>query len=88
MKMVFISYYAVLQNLAASLFYDAGSINVNANPYMTTSNERSLSGAGIGLAGNFDAFDWRLTLAWRNGDPSTSEPDKSPRFWAQAGWRF
>jgi hypothetical protein len=49
---------------------------------------RQQSGAGIGLAGNYDVLDWRLTLAWRNGDPSTSEPDKSPRFWAQAGWRF
>jgi hypothetical protein len=49
---------------------------------------RQQSGAGIGLAGNYDVLDWRLTLAWRIGDPSTSEPEKSPRFWAQAGWRF
>jgi hemolysin activation/secretion protein len=80
--------YAILQNLAASLFHDAGSITVNTNPYLSTSNKRSLSGSGVGLAGNYDSFDWRITLAWRNGDPSTSEPDKSPRLWAQAGWRF
>ena len=80
--------YAVLPQMAASMFYDAGAVRVNAKPYLLTSNERSLSGVGIGLAGAYDAFDWRMTLAWRNGEPSTSEPDKKPRFWAQAGWRF
>jgi hemolysin activation/secretion protein len=81
--------HTVLSNLAASVFYDAGFINVNTNPYLTTSNDRNLSGSGVGLAGNLDALDWQITLAWRNGgDPSTSEPDKSPRVWARAGWRF
>lgn len=80
--------YAVLPKMAASVFYDAGSVSVNANPYLATPNERHLSGVGIGLAGAYDAFDWRMTLAWRQGDAATSEPDKRPRFWAQAGWRF
>ena len=48
----------------------------------------SLSDAGIGLAGVYEAEDWRMSLEWRNGEPSTYEPDKEPRFWAQAGWRF
>ena len=80
--------YAVLPQMAASVFYDAGSINVNANPYLPTANKRSLSGAGVGLAGVYAALDWRMSLAWRTSEAATYEPDKKPRFWAQAGWRF
>ena len=80
--------YAVLSQVAASVFYDAGSINVNANPYLPTANKRSLSGAGVGLAGVYEALDWRMSLAWRTSEAATYEPDKKPRFWAQAGWRF
>lgn len=80
--------YAFMQQMAVSVFYDTGSINVNTNPYLTTDNKKSLSGAGIGLAGAYEALDWRMTVAWRNGEAATAEPDKKPRFWAQAGWRF
>ena len=80
--------YAVIPQMVVSVFYDAGSVTVNTNPYLTTDNKKSLAGAGIGLSGEYEAFNWRTTLAWRNGDPSTAEPDKKPRFWVQAGWRF
>ena len=80
--------YAVIPQMAVSVFYDAGSVSVNTNPYLTTDNKKSLAGAGIGLSGEYEAFNWRTTLAWRNGDPSTAETDKKPRFWVQAGWRF
>jgi len=80
--------YSVLPNLTASLFYDSGSISVNVKPYLATSNKRSLAASGIGLAGNYAAFDWRITAAWRDGEPARSEPDRSPRVWAQAGVRF
>lgn len=80
--------YAFMQQMAVSVFYDTGSINVNTNPYLTTANKRSLAGAGIGLSGAYNGLDWRMAVAWRNGEVSVSEPDKSPRFWLQAGWRF
>lgn len=80
--------YAVIPQMAVSVFYDAGSVKVNTNPYLTTENTKSLAGAGIGLSGEYEALNWRTTLAWRNGDPSTAEPDKKPRLWVQAGWRF
>lgn len=81
-------HYAILPIMTGSVFYDAGSVAVNAKPYLTTPNERSLSGAGIGLSGTYRAFDWRMTMAWRDGKPASSEADKTPRFWAQMGWRF
>ena len=80
--------YALMQQMAVSVFYDAGSIAVNADPYLTTANKRSLAGSGIGLSGAYSALDWRMAIAWRNGEVSVSEPDKSPRFWLQLGWRF
>ena len=80
--------YALMQHMAVSVFYDAGSINVNANPYLKTENKRSLAGSGLGLTGAYDAWDWRLAVAWRNAEVSVSEPDKSPRVWLQVGWRF
>jgi hemolysin activation/secretion protein len=80
--------YAVLLQVAVSVFLRCRQVNVNTNPYLTTANKKSLAGAGIGLSGEYEAFNWRTTLAWRNGDASTAEPDKKPRLWVQAGWRF
>lgn len=80
--------YAFMPHVAASVFYDAGGIAVNANPFLITSNHRYLAGAGLGLAGSYKAFDMRATVAWRTTSNSVSEPDKTPRFWLQTGWRF
>lgn len=80
--------YAFMPSVAASMFYDRGAVRINAKPYLLTANDKQIGGGGIGLAGNYAALDWRVTLAWRNGDAATAEPDKKPRLWAQAGWRF
>lgn len=80
--------YALMDQLSASVFYDVGEITVNARPYLATDNTRGLSGFGLGLAGSYKALDWRLATAWRHTGTSESEPDKTPRLWAQVGWRF
>lgn len=80
--------YAFMPQIAASVFYDAGGIEVNADKFLTTDNTRSIAGYGLGLSGYFKAFDWRAVAAWRTTGDAVSEPDKTPRFWFQAGWRF
>lgn len=79
---------SISNSMVASVFYDAGAVQINSNPYLTTSNERTISGSGIGLSGTHVGVDWRVMMAWRDTGPSTSEADKSPRLWAQASLRF
>jgi hemolysin activation/secretion protein len=52
-------------------------------PFLTTVNDKQLSGYGIGLSGNIDAFDWRFSWARRGGVAATAEPDKAQRLWLQ-----
>lgn len=81
--------YAAIPGLTGSVFYDAGSVRVNRNPFNTARNHRHLSGYGLGLATTIDNLSLSATLAWRGPSESpTSDVDKSPRFWAQAVWRF
>lgn len=80
--------YQVLPWLNASVFYDAGKVQVNSLPFLTTANDKQLSGYGIGLSGNIDAFDWRFSWARRGGVAATAEPDKTQRLWLQGSWRF
>lgn len=80
--------YAFMPQIAASVFYDAGGIEVNADKFLSTDNTRSIAGYGLSLSGAYKAFDLRATAAWRTTGDSVSEPDKTPRFWFQAGRRF
>ena len=80
--------YAFIPNLYGSVFYDAGTIRVNRDAFLTTSNLRHLSGAGIGFGGSYRAFDWKTSIAWRNSGEPVSEKDKSPRIWLQGSMRF
>lgn len=80
--------YALMPQLAASLFYDVGGIEVNANKFLTTSNTRDIAGAGVGLSGYYKNFDWRAVAAWRTTGDAVSEENKTPRLWVNAGYRF
>lgn len=80
--------YAIAPWLSANVFHDHGRVEVNAKPYLTSANTLHRSGNGIGVVGNYGDFDWRAYAAWRGNEASTAEPDKRPRFWLQAGWRF
>jgi hemolysin activation/secretion protein len=67
-------------------FIDAGSVVLNKNPWTTDSNQRSLSGAGIGL--NWAAankYQVRLAYAHKLGNEAArSAPDANDRLWLQA----
>ena len=81
--------HALVPGWQGSVFYDAGGVSINHRPYIAGSNQRRLSGYGIGVATSFDAFSVSATLAWRGGSAApTSERDKSPRLWVQGTWAF
>ncbi len=67
-------------------FVDAGRITVNKDPWFPGDNQRTLSGAGVGLTWS-EPGDWsvRTYYAWKLGsEQALSAPDKSGRFWIQA----
>lgn len=80
--------YAFSPSIVGSVFHDHGEVSLNARPYLSTPNTLRRSGNGFGLTGSYGSFDWRASVAWRDGKAGTAEPDRLPRMWAQAGWRF
>ncbi len=79
-----------LPNLQGVVFYDAGSVRINHNPFVSGENSRNISGAGVGANANFFGLQLNGYVAWRMSDsPPTSEPaslDRKPRVWVQASW--
>ena len=78
--------------LQGVIFYDAGSVTINRNPFAVSSNNRTLTGAGFGTNANFSGLQLKAYLAWHgSGGQPTSEPaaiNHSPRVWVQAGKQF
>jgi hemolysin activation/secretion protein len=71
-------------------FVDAGAVTQNKRPWTSDDNHRTLSGAGVGAvwseAGNFMV---RAYYAHKLGSGAAlSAPDRSGRFWLQAGKYF
>ena len=66
-------------------FVDTGTVTVNKNPWTTEQNDRTLSGAGIGVNWmDYNNFSVKAYCAFKLGNESaTSAPDKSGRFWIQ-----
>lgn len=72
-------------------FMDAGRITVNAKPVVAGDNRRSLSGGGLGLRYQRQAWSADMALAWRTlGGRSLSETnsDPKPRVWLNVEYRF
>ena len=75
--------------LQGSLFYDAGKIKTSRipSPYLTESNTRFLSGAGVGINAMFAGGQFKADLAARgSGGQPTAEPttmDRKIRLWAE-----
>jgi hemolysin activation/secretion protein len=67
-------------------FVDSGSITLDKSPWSAGSNQRNLSGIGVGL--NWfaaDNFQVRLAYAHKLGDEAArSAPDANDRLWLQA----
>ncbi len=67
-------------------FFDYGGVLRHKNDYdPTTTNWRSLSGAGIGLLWTRDRdYAFRLDYAWKTcGEVATADTDKNGRIWLQ-----
>jgi hemolysin activation/secretion protein len=79
--------YSFLNDLTASVFYDAGwgRINVDPVPGLGENNVR-LRGYGLGLTWiRPGSFSVRTSVAWRDTGPPTSDPhDRKPLVFAQA----
>lgn len=77
---------------APYVFWDAGSVRTNARPAAAaTNNKRSLSGAGLGLRYQGDAWNADVVLAWRSnlgGAPQADTNEPTPRIWANVAYRF
>ncbi|MDB5964831.1 MAG: ShlB/FhaC/HecB family hemolysin secretion/activation protein [Polaromonas sp.] len=84
---------ALLPNLQGTLFYDFGTIRINKSTFgPAASNNRKLSGAGVGLNATLSAVQLRAALAWRvDGGLPTSLPAsqvKTPTLLLQASLAF
>jgi len=79
-------------SLQGVLFYDAGSVRVNRNPFAAGANTRHISGAGFGANANLAGVWVKAYLAWRTrGGQAASEPvslNRNPRLWVQASMQF
>ncbi|MBE0612031.1 MAG: ShlB/FhaC/HecB family hemolysin secretion/activation protein [Burkholderiales bacterium] len=66
-------------------FADSGSVTHNKNPWAAGENDRTLSGAGIGLTwADYNNFAANLYWAQKLGsEKATSAPDENGRFWFQ-----
>ena len=80
------------QSVQGVLFYDAGSVDINRNPFAAGANTRNLSGTGIGANAKIAGAQIKAYLAWRTGgELPTSEPaaiNRNPRLWVQGGTQF
>ena len=81
------------EKLQALLFFDAGTVTVNKDAYITdAANTRNIAGAGFGLNASFKALQFKSAVAWRlHGGPALSEPiseDSNPRLWVQLSSTF
>ena len=70
-------------------FIDVGHVKVNKHPWDNSKNERTISGAGLGLIGNWKDFSVRLDYAWKlTSEKAVSDDDCNGRFWLQCTKKF
>lgn len=78
--------------LQGVMFFDAGSVVINRDPYLSGSNTRFLSGGGVGVNAKVFGIDIKADLAVRgSGGQPVSEPatmNHKTRFWLQLGKQF
>lgn len=85
--------HAFAPTLQGVMFYDAGSVSINSNPFVAgTDNTRNISGAGVGINATLADIQIKTCMAWRtSGGQPTSEPvtlNRNPRLWLQASKQF
>jgi len=78
-------------DVVGTLFYDFGHVTKNHDNSLVNAqnNQRSISGYGVGLNfGYGDKYLLKLAVAWPGAGISENEPNKKPRFLAQAIFGF
>ena len=80
--------YQLTSWLAASAFYNIGEGRRVHDPYTGGDNNVDLSGYGIGLEVSKDSIFAEVVAAQRLTEAAVSAPDREPRVWFGAGWRF
>ena len=77
-------------NMAPYAFYDAGQVTTNTTTWAQGTNEREISGYGVGVRYNDKVWSVDAALAWRDkgGLPLSDSQERNPRLWVTAGWRF
>jgi hemolysin activation/secretion protein len=86
--------HAFTPTLQGTLFYDRGEVTINKHPFGApdSPNQRSLSGAGMGVNTSLATVQIKASLAWRtSGGQPTSVPSaaaNSPTLWVQAATYF
>lgn len=79
-----------MDSFAPYAFYDGGQVKTNKSPWVAGTNDRDLSGYGVGVRYNDSKWSVDAAVAWRDqGGLATSDTeDRNPRLWVTAGWRF
>ena len=81
--------YSPAPNWQASLFNDAAQGRLQHAPLSHANEDRRLSGAGLGLSyAGIGGLVVQAVLAWRTGEPPTSDVDRSPRGWLRVSQPF
>lgn len=75
--------------LQVAVFFDAGEVDFNHDPYVAGREDVALRSVGFSLTGGYEKFLGKLTVAWNAGtDDATTAPDKDPRVWGSIGYNF
>ncbi len=71
-------------------FYDSGRVTINAEPWATGTNSRTLAGGGFGLRYQQSGWSVEALVAWRTegGKPLSDIEDKRPMGWFNLGYKF
>lgn len=75
-----------LRQFTPYAFYDAGTVRLNADPWVAGENHRNIAGGGVGLRVNYQKLSFDASLAWatHGGDPESDSKREVPRFWLKA----
>jgi hemolysin activation/secretion protein len=72
------------------LFWDAGKVRINQNPWVHEDNSRSISGGGVGVRVQYGPLSFDGTVAWRHhgGEAQSDTRQENPQLLAQIGYEF